>query len=751
MRGYAFLATAVLGLSCAAVQAQTAPATAPLTVERIFGGQGVPFEHVDGGEWTPDGTGFIAIEGAKDAAGGTDLVRYDARTNARAVIVPASALVDTATGKPIAIESYAFSPDRRKLLILTNGQPFRRTRAKGDYWLFDMDSRSLRRIGGDAPAASLMYAEFSPDGSHIAYVRDNNLYVEGVSGGEPRRLTRDGDALIVNGLGDWVYEEEFYLRKAWRWSPDSRRIAFWRFDTSSVGTFSMITNTVGQYSRVIPLQYPKVGTANSAVKVGTVDVTSGATTWVKLEGDPRQYYVPQMSWAPDSRAVFLQQANRLQNDFAVMLADADTGTTTRLFNERDAAWVEANPDPTWTDSGRGFTWMSERDGWRHLYVASRDGKTMRLRTPGQFDVIDVLLVDAKNNRVWFTAAPGDPTRRYLYRATLSGRVRVERVTPAGQPGTHDYDIAPGGRYARHVFSTFDTAPVTEMIDLATHRPVRVLARNAAANAVVQGQGLGKTEFLRLDIGGGTMLDAWLIKPRNFDPAKRYPILFQVYGEPWGQTVADKFGGNTALWHRMLAERGYLVASIDPRGTASPRGRAWRKSIYRQVGILASADLAAGVTRMLADRSYIDPARVGIWGWSGGGSMTLNALFRYPDLYKTGIAVAAVADQMLYDTIYQERYMGLPTGNADGYRDGSPINFADKLKGNLLIIHGTGDDNVHYQNLEQLADRLIAANKPFQMMAYPDRSHGIYEKPGTSVHLYSLMTRYLEERLPPGGR
>jgi dipeptidyl-peptidase-4 len=724
---------------------------APLRIEQIVGKDAVRSEQVDGGEWSRDGSAFLAIEPSSAVPGGTDLVRYDVASNGRSVVVPATMLVPRKGAKPIAIERYAFSPDQRKLLILTEGQPFRRTRALGDYWLLDLDTKALRQIGGDAPAHSLMYAEFAPDGGNIAYVRGNNLYVEPTAGGAPRQLTRDGDALIVNGLGDWVYEEEFFLTKAWSWSPDAKRIAFWRFDTSGVGTFNLITNTQGQYSKVIPLQYPKAGTVNSAVRVGSVDVATGTTSWVRLEGDPRQYYVPQMSWTPDSHALFLQQANRLQNTYKVMLADPTAGTTRLLFTERDKAWVEANRDPTWLKQGGAFTWMSERDGWRHLYAASRDGRTMDLRTPGDFDVIDVLQVDALNNRVWFIAAPGDPTRRYLYRATLTGKKLVERVTPAGQAGTHSYDIAPGGRYARHSVSTFDSAPTTEMLDLTTQRSIRVLARNAAMNELMAQQGLGKTEFLRLDIGGGTTLDAWLIKPKGFDPTKRYPILFQVYGEPWGQTVADSFGSRTELWHRMLAERGYLVASIDPRGTNSPRGRAWRKSIYRQVGILASADLAAGVRKMLSERRYIDPDRVGIWGWSGGGSMTLNAMFRYPELYKTGIAVAAVADMKLYDTIYQERYMGLPEGNPDGYRDGSPITFADRLKGNLLMIHGTGDDNVHYQNLEVLTDKLVAANKPFQMMAYPDRTHGIYEKPGTSVHLYSLMTRYLEEKLPPGPR
>ncbi|WP_294288789.1 S9 family peptidase [uncultured Sphingomonas sp.] len=731
---------------------QTPTPSTPLTVENVLGKDMPSVRWARDGKWTRDGTGFLKLEASKTIDGGQDIVRYDIISNARTVVVPAELLVVSKGTKPIDVQGYSFSPDERKLLIYTNSKTFRRTNAFGDYWLLDLNTKALRKLGGDAPASRLMYATFSPDGTQIAYVRSNNLYVEPTAGGAPRQLTTDGDTLIVNGIGDWVYEEEYGLAKAWSWSPDSKRIAFWRFDTSLVGTFNMITNTEGQYSRVIPLQYPKAGTVNSAATIGTIDLATGTTTWIPLEGDPRQNYVPQMSWTPDSRALFLQQSNRLQNAYKVILADPTTGKSRTLLTERDAAWVEANPDPTWMSDGRGFTWLSERDGWRHLYVGSRDGNAMDLRTPGDFDVIDVLNIDPKSNWVWFTAAPGDPTRRYLYRATLTGKKRVERVSPMGQVGTHDYDMAPAGRYARHIFSTFDTAPTTELVDMTTGRVIRTLATNQPVTDVIAARGLGKTEFTRLDIGGGTELDAWIIKPKGFDPSKTYPLFVHVYGEPWGQTVADRFGGRNDMWHRMLAERGYIVASIDPRGTAAPRGRAWRKSIYEQVGIQASADLAAGVRKLIATRSYVDPDRIGVWGWSGGGSMTLNAMFRYPDLYKTGIAVAAVSDMRLYDTVYQERYMGLPSGNAKGYRDGSPINFAQNLKGNLLMIHGTGDDNVHYQNLEQLLDKLIANNKTtFQMMAYPDRAHGIYEKPGTSLHLYTLMTRYLEEKLPPGPR
>ncbi len=726
-----------------------AQASGVLSVDGIFGRGAVRTESVRSSRWTKDGESYLALENGPK--GGQDIVRYRIADGQRQVVIAAADLVPPGASAPITIDSYEWSPDDKWLLIQTNGQRFRRTNALSDYWLYDVANRRLHKVGPDAAPSTLLYATVSPDSSRIAYVRANNIYVEPIAGGAPVLLTRDGDDYVVNGLADWVYEEEFGVHRAFEWSPDSRRIAFLRFDTKGVGTFDMIKNTGGQYSQVIPLQYPKAGTTNSAVTTGVIDVADGTTRWFKLTGDPRQNYVPQISWAGGPDALFIQQSNRLQNSYNVLLGDPATGAVKPIMVEKDAAWVEANVAPEWLNGGRSFTWLSERDGWRHLYTIDRASGRATLRTPGKFDVVELLNVDEKAGYAWFIASPDNPTQRYLYRTTLSGTPKVERLTPANQPGTHSYDIAPGEHWALHTVSRFDAPPVTDMLDMTRQQPLRTLAANAPLAQVVKATGLPATEFFRVDIGGGTQLDGWLIKPPGFDPAKRYPILYFVYGEPWGQTVADRWAGSQGLWHRMLAQKGYLVASLDPRGTATPRGHDWRKIIYRQVGILASADYAAGVQKMLATRPYIDPARIGIWGWSGGGAMTQNALFRYPDLYKTGMAVAGPTDMKLYDTIYQERYMGLPQDNVEGYKNGSPITFADRLKGNLLLIHGTLDDNVHYQNQDQLVDRLIHFNKPFTMMAYPDRSHGIYEGENTSIHLYSLMTRYLDTNLPPGGR
>ena len=350
-------------------------------------------------------------------------------------------------------------------------------------------------------------------------------------------------------------------------------------------------------------------------------------------------------------------------------------------------------------------------------------------------------IDPQGEWIYFSASPDQPTRRTLHRARLD-RGKPEQVTPADQPGTHTYDISPDTKWAIHTYSTFDSPPVVELISLPDHKRVKPLVENKKLKEQLAKLNKSPSEFFRVSIADDVELDGWAIKPPDFDPSRKYPVLFHVYGEPAGQTVLDRWGGKRDLWHLMLAQQGYVVMSVDNRGTPAPRGRDWRKSVYRKIGILASHDQAEATKAILKDRPYLDSNRVAIWGWSGGGSMTLNAMFRYPDLYQTGISIAPVPNERLYDTIYQERYMGLPGDNAEGYRLGSPLTFAHQLKGHLLLVHGTGDDNCHYQGTEQLIDELITHNRQFSMLAYPNRSHGISEKKNTTRHLFSLMTNFL---------
>lgn len=718
-----------------------------LSIDRIFHDEEFELNEKVPSKWLQDGASYTVVEASDAVADGFDIVRHDSATGEQSILVSAKQLIPEGAEKPLEIEDYSWSEDGRFVLISTNTVKFRRLESLGDYWLLNLANSELRQVGTDASPSSLMYAKFSPDSKHIAYMYLNNIYVEGTDGRSEKQLTHDGSELIVNGTGDWVNEEEFLLRDGFKWSPDSQRLCYWQFDTEGVGTFYMIKNTDDLYSKPIPLQYPKAGTTNSATRVGALDITTAETVWIELQGDPRQNYVPQMDWADSSEELIIQYVNRLQNRNEVLLASATDGSIQQIFVDEDDAWIDVNEDLKWLDSGKYFTWLSERDGWRHLYRISRNGKDVQLVTPGNFDILKVDNVDTDNGWVYYTASPDDNAARYLFRSPLFGEPRVERLTPESESGFHEYEVAPNSQWAFHTFSTLNKPPAIDLISLPGHDSHRAVVDNDNVESLLQATPRGETEFFEVDIGDGIVLDAWMMKPPDFDPHKKYPLLMYVYGEPASQTVRQKWRTDRHLWHVMLTQQGYIVASVDNRGTPAPKGRAWRKSIYRQIGIQSSADQAKAVKALLAERAYLDPHRVGIWGWSGGGQSTLNAMFRYPGIYRTGLAIAFISDQRLYDTIYQERYMGLPDDNAEGYEQGSPITHADGLAGNLLLIHGTADDNVHYQNAEQLVDKLIALNKTFSFMMYPDHSHSIDEKTNAKRHLYTLMTNYLHEHLP----
>jgi dipeptidyl-peptidase-4 len=722
-----------------------------LTVERIYSSTDFVSDTLGPVRWLGDGAGYTRLEASPTRKGSRDIVRYDAETGRREVLVAAERFVPSESSTPLTIDNYLWSPDSKLLLIFTNTQRVWRQNTRGDYWILNLGSGKLTRLGGDAKPSTLMFAKFSPDGTRVGYVRENNIYVESIADNRITRLTNDGSRTIINGTFDWVYEEELDLRDGWRWSPDGNHVAYWQLDAAGVRDFYLINNTDSLYPAIIPVQYPKAGEQNSAGRVGIVSAQGGTTRWLEVPGDPRNHYIARMDWASNSDEVALQQLNRLQNTNLVMLGDRSTGKVRTILTERDDAWVDVDSDIEWLDGGKRFLWISERDGWRHAYVVSRDGASIKLITPGSFDLTSVESVDEAGGWLYYRASPENATQRYLYRAALDASGRQQRLTPADQPGTHTYNIAPHAARAFHTYATFGKPPRTDLVRLPGHVSLRSVVENASVIEKVSKLKRGESEFFRVDVGGGIQLDGWMIKPPNFDPAKRYPVLFFVYGEPAGQVVVDNWQSNMYLWHLMLSQQGYIVASVDNRGTPSPRGRAWRKVVYRQIGVLASKEQAAAAKAIMERWKFVDPARIGIWGWSGGGSMTLNMMFRYPEIYRTGMSVAPVANQRYYDTIYQERYMGLPQQNAEDWKQGSPITFADKLQGNLLLVHGTGDDNVHYQNSEALINALIAANKPFTMMAYPNRTHGISEGPNTSRHLFELLTRYLKQNLPAGPR
>ena len=721
------------------------------TLSAIFTKHEFDVKHFGPARWLNDGSAYTTVEPSATVPHGEDIVQYDTATGKRSVLVAAEKLAATPGGAPMKIDDYHWSDDSKQLLIFTNTKKVWRLNTRGDYWILDLSSGRLKKLGGDAPESSLMFAKFSPDGKSVAFIRSNNIYVQDLATDHIRALTGDGSATRINGTTDWVTEEELSLRDAFRWSPDSHSIAYWQFDTTGVGQYSLINDTKEEYPVVTTYSYPQPGTTNSAVRVGVVSVEGGPTKWMSLPGDPREHYVPRMEWVKNSnQQLVLEYLNRLQNLNQVLLADVHSGAVRTLFEDKDPAWVDYVRSLEWVQGDKGLLWLSERDGWRHAYVISLpDGKATAI-TNFPADVITEIGADDAGQWFYFIASPDDATRKYLYRSRVDGSATPQRVTPASEPGTHSYDISPDGKWAFHTFSTFDHPPVTELVSLPEHKVIRVLEANDAVDHKVQEVISGPTEFFQVPVANGVKLDGWMIKPPDFNANKKYPVLVYVYGEPAGATVTDAWGGSRRLLHALIARQGYLVVSFDNQGTPAPKGREWRKSVYGDVGVLSSEQQAQAIQELAKERPYIDSSRLAIWGWSGGGSNTLNMMFRYPGLFKAGIAVAPVADQRHYDTIYQERYMGLPEQNAKGYHDGSPITFAQGLSGKLLIVHGSGDDNVHFQGTELLINRLVELGKPFDMMDYPNRTHSISEGPGTSLHVHSLIVRYLEENVPAGG-
>lgn len=697
-------------------------------------------------KWSPDGH-------YRYQAMGTSILAIQLSTGERTVKLKDITPPGSVTA--LRIRDFAFSNDQQKVLLFANSKRVWRYETRGDYFVYDTATRQVQQLGKSLPASSLMFAKFSPDGSKVAYVSDHNLYVETLATGEIRPLTTNGTRHFINGTFDWVYEEEMSCRDGFRWSPDGQSIAYWQLDATNTRDFLMIDNTDSLYSFTIPVEYPIAGQDPAAARIGVLDLASGNTTWMQLPGDPHQHYLPRMEWAPGGHQLIVQQLNRRQNESRIFLCDAANGNAHTVFTETDSAWVDirASWDSDnstgwdWLQNGKAFVWVSEKDGWRHAYRIGLDGKETLL-TPGQYDLIRICKVDEKAGLIYALASPENAGQQYLYRIPLKGGAAV-RITPASEEGTHNYTIDPYGDYAVHEFSNYYCPPATEYVHLPDHKSAKGEVETALRDNKKENSPL---TFFKVTTPEGVTLDGWMKKPANFDPAKKYPILFYVYGEPAGATAKDEYGaGNNFMYQGNLEADGYIYASMDNRGAPLPKGRAWRKAIYRNIGRLNVRDQAMGAKALMEQYHFIDTSRVAVWGWSGGGSSTLNLLFQYPKIYKTGIAIAAVGDLRTYDNIYQERYMGIPQETMADYIAGSAVHNARHLEGNLLYIHGTGDDNVHYTNAERLINELVKYNKQFQLMSYPNRSHGLSEGEGTFRHLTTLYTSYLREHCAPGGR
>lgn len=703
--------------------------------------------------WANDGDSYFKLENHQ-------IVSYTLPHHEVKTVISKEQLTPEGKSEPIQVAHFLFSADQEKILLFTNTKKVWRLNTRGDYWVFNFKTNTLTQIGKSLAPSSLMFAKFSPDGKTVAYVSENNIYSEDLSSGHIQALTTNGTVSLINGTFDWAYEEEFSCRDGFRWSPDSKSIAYWQLDASTIKKFYMINNTDSIYSQLVPLEYPKVGEKPSSCKVGVVKISDAITTWIDIPGNPSQNYLVRMEFIPNTNNLLIQQLNRKQNKSKLFIADPLKGNVNMIQEESDEAWVDLikvgnrrqidyTNSFSFLEETNSILWASEKDGWRHLYQVSLEGKPEILVTKGEYDVIDLKYINSKKGYVYYLASPDNATQKYLYRTKLNGEGKNELVSPENLKGSHDYSFSLNGKYAEHSFSNHYTRKAKEFITVSNHKALS--KKESIANRLSKLEEKATTEFFTVKTADNIEMDGWMKKPSNFDPKKKYPVVFYVYSEPASTTVKDIYGiSRNRHYIGDMAEDGYIYISLDGRGTPAPKGREWRKSIYRKVGVVNINDQAMAAAEILK-WDFVDSERIAVWGHSGGASATLNLMFRYPEIYKTGIALAAVANQLTYDNIYQERYMGLPQENMEDFIIGSPITYAKNLEGNLLYIHGTGDDNVHYQNAELLLNELIKYNKQFQFMPYPNRTHSIREGEGTREHLSTLFTNYLKLHCPPGGR
>lgn len=682
--------------------------------------------------WQRDGSGYLMLE-TEPSTGQQVLARYDAATGKRSVLInPANLSLTEFTGGDIGIDNYQFSSNGNQVLLQLSNKG-RNDNNSGD-WLLELKSGKIQKVVAGSNNS------ISPDGKKILFSKEGDLFVYNLKAETTIPVTTDAVADAVSN-GEAI------------WSPDGNRIAFVQSDASDVRLRSALIPGDPSYPEVRETRFARVGGIISKLRVGVVDAEGKETRWLSISVPAEGYYLGQMNWAGSSNKLLIEKLNRFRTKREFLIADVNTGTITSIYEESDPDWVIAsyntNSGLEWIRDFNSFLVLTEKDGWRHAYLCSRNTKDQKILTPGEFDIIERIKVDEAGGWFYYYASPDNGTQKYLYRVRLDGKGKPERLSPMDQPGTHDYSFSPDAKWAFHTYSNSNTPPVTELVKFPENRTIRVLEDNKALKEKMSSMNVQPKELFQVDIGNGIVIDGWMIKPHDFDPSKKYPVFVYVYGEPHGQTVLDSWGHAYTDFHRAIADLGYLVISMDNRGTPCPKGAAWRRAVSGSLGPLSTEEQAAGLKELGRTRSWVDLSRVGIWGWSGGGSNTLNSMFRKPDVYNVGIAVAPKPQPWLYNAWFQEIYMKTPEVNPEGYQESAPINFAEGLKGDLLIIHGSGETNTHVQITEGLVDRLIELGKPFDYMNYPNRDHGIREGKGTTLHMRTLIVRYLLQHLHAG--
>ena len=721
----------------------------PLTVERIYGQPSLSGRLTTGIAWSPDGKLLSYFE--RRGQGGearTELWTVEVSTGARRALVDADKLdqiLVTPAGQPgaggqqtglgrVAPQRYIWGPNSDALLFVSQGQL---------YW-FDLKTQSGKKLTTAAKAepekpggetGMITDPKISPDGRWVSFVRDYDLQVVNVESGKEKQVTKGGSEELMNGRLDWVYPEELDIRTAYWWSPDSKQIAFLQMNERPVGKYPLV-DYLSYTGKTEWMRYPKAGDANPIVRVGVVAATGGPVRWMDT-GRETDVYLARVNWLRDSRRLAIQRLNRAQNKLELLFADATTGRSQVVLTEEDKYWINLSDDLYFFADGQRFLWSSERDGFRHLYLYETSGKLLKQITSGAWEVTDVAGIDERHSAVYFVATEKSPIERHFYRAGLDGS-GMKRLT--GEDGTHGVSLSPD---VQRYLDTYSNAVTPPRQDIYRADGTRQLVLNENNVAELETYQLQAPVFFTVAGADGTPLHAMMIKPAGFDASKKYPVIVNLYGGPHGQVVRNGWGGSNFLWHQMMAQKGYIIFSVDNRGMAA-RGHAFETPIHKRMGEVELADQLAAVN-YLKSQPFVDGSRIGIWGWSYGGYMTCYAMFQAADVFKAGFAGAPVTDWRQYDTIYTERYMGLPKENEAGYKQSSPVTHAAKLKGKLLIAHGTRDDNVHFANTVELMEEFIKAKRYTDVQFYPGRGHGISD-PGARIHLFNRVTQFFLDNL-----
>jgi len=703
--------------------------TKPITVEDIWKDYTFYARSVPGFNFQKDGRHYTRKEEDK-------VVQYDLLTGAKTKVLLDAKTLSSTGDFDQTFNRYSFSNNEGKMLLSSNLESIYRHSTKGNFYVLDRKSKELSPLGRKE---KMSLATFSPDERKVAFVRDNNLFSKDLESKETRQITSDGKVNeIINGMADWVYEEEFGKTKAFAWSPNGDQLAFVRYDETEVKEFIMTIHNDDAYPEYQKFKYPKVGEENSKVSVHVFNFSTGKVVKMDL-GEMNDQYVPRIKWTHDNHGLVVFKMNRHQNKLKLLLADSRTGETKTLLEEANDYYIDITDDLKFLKDKKYFVWTSEKSGFNHIYLYDMTGKLVRQITNGNYDVTRLYGVDEVNKMVYFQAAEQSPLERQIYSVDMDGKNK-KNLTPAS--GTNSAQFSSTFDYFVNTFSPANTPPTFTVYD-RSGKEIRVIEDNKKLIKVQGDYGTQEVVFSKIKNAAGDELNAWTVKPPNFDPSKKYPVFMYVYGGPGSQTVKNSYGGNNYWWFQMLAQKGYIVVSVDNRGTGA-RGEKFKKMTYQQLGKFETEDQIA-VAKYLASQSYVDGDRIGIFGWSYGGYMSSLAILKGNDVFKTAIAVAPVTNWKWYDTIYTERYMRTDDENPEGYKENSPVYFADQLKGNYLLVHGNADDNVHFQNSAEMANALIKANKQFDTYFYPNRNHGIFGN-NARLHLYTKMTNFLLEKL-----